>query len=88
MKFLRFKNKADSLNDDLSIRAGFIDDDGKLIELKGDILDYHNKDIKSILEDRVQTHSLDDIEIQSPTDPSKIVCIGLNYKDHAKELNL
>ena len=88
MKFLRFKNKADSINDDLSLKSGFLDEDGKVIELKGDILDYHNKEIKAILDNAVQTHSLDDIEIQSPTDPSKIVCIGLNYKDHAKELNL
>jgi 2-keto-4-pentenoate hydratase/2-oxohepta-3-ene-1,7-dioic acid hydratase in catechol pathway len=88
MKFLKFKNKADNLNDDLSLKSGFLDEDCKVIELKGDILDYHNKEIKAILEDAVQSHSLDDIEIQSPTDPSKIVCIGLNYKDHAKELNL
>lgn len=88
MKFLRFKNKRDSLNDDTSLKAGFLDEENKVVELKGDILDYHKKDIKSILENRVQTHSLEDIEIQSPTDPSKIVCIGLNYRDHAKELNL
>ena len=30
---------------------------------------------------------IDDIEIESPVNPSKIVCIGLNYKDHAKEMN-
>ena len=88
MKFLRFKNKADSLNDDGQIKSGFLDDDNKIIELKGDILDYFNKDIKSILDNMIASHSLDDIEILSPTDPSKIVCIGLNYKDHAKELNL
>ena len=88
MKFLRFKNKADSLNNDLKTKSGFLDDEGKVIELKGDILDYFNKDIKSILDNMVASHSLDDIEILSPTEPSKIVCIGLNYKDHAKELNL
>ena len=88
MKFLRFKNKADSLNDDGQIKSGFLDDDNKIIELKGDILDYFNKDIKSILDNMISSHSLDDIEILSPTEPSKIVCIGLNYKDHAKELNL
>ena len=49
MKFLRFKNKADSLNNDLKTKSGFIDDEGKVIELKGDILDYFNKDIKFIL---------------------------------------
>ena len=88
MKFLRFKNKADSLDNDLSIKSGFLDDEDKVVELKGDVLDYFNRDIESILEDRIQTHSLDDIEILPPTDPSKIVCIGLNYKDHAAELNL
>ncbi|MBO7443603.1 MAG: fumarylacetoacetate hydrolase family protein, partial [Methanobrevibacter sp.] len=88
MKFLRFRNKADSLNDDGQIKSGFLDDDNKIIELKGDILDYFNKDIKSILDNMIASHSLDDIEILSPTEPSKIVCIGLNYKDHAKELNL
>ena len=88
MKFLRFKNKADSLNNDLKTKSGFLDDEGKVIELKGDILDYFNKDIKDILDNMISSHSLDDIEILSPTEPSKIVCIGLNYKDHAKELNL
>ena len=88
MKFLRFKNKADSLNEDKEIKSGFLDDEGKVIELNGDILDYFNKDIKFILYNMVSSHGLDDIEILSPTEPSKIVCIGLNYKDHAKELNL
>ena len=47
MKFLRFKNKADSLNEDKEIKSGFLDDEGKVIELNGDILDYFNKDINS-----------------------------------------
>ena len=88
MKFLRFKNKADSLNNDFKVKAGFLDDDNKVIELKGDILNYFNAEIETILKNRVESHSLDDIEILSPSEPSKIVCIGLNYKDHAKELNL
>ena len=87
MKFLRFKNKRDSLNEDSRIKSGFLDEDGKVIELKRDILEYFNKDIETILENRVESHSLDDIEIESPVNPSKIVCIGLNYKDHAKEMN-
>ena len=87
MKFLRFKNKVDSLNEDLEIKSGFLDEDGKVVELKGDILDYHNAEIKTVLENIVESNSLEDIEIESPSEPSKIVCIGLNYKDHAKELN-
>lgn len=32
--------------------------------------------------------SLDDVKILTPTTPTKIVCIGLNYKDHAEELQM
>ncbi|MEA3506911.1 MAG: fumarylacetoacetate hydrolase family protein [Elusimicrobiota bacterium] len=32
--------------------------------------------------------SLDSIEILSPVKPSKVICIGLNYKEHARELEL
>ena len=88
MKFLRFKNNKDSINNDYKLKTGFLDDEGKVIELKGDILDYFNADIETILENMVESHSLEDIDILPPTDPSKIVCIGLNYKDHAAELNL
>ena len=66
MKFLRFKNKADSLNEDKEIKSGFLDDEGKVIELNGDILDYFNKDIKFILYNMVSSHGLDDIEILYP----------------------
>ena len=88
MKFLRFKNNKDSINNDYKLKTGFLDDEGKVIELKGDILDYFNADVETILENMVESHSLEDIDILPPTDPSKIVCIGLNYKDHAAELNL
>lgn len=33
-------------------------------------------------------YSLKDINIKSPVSPSKIVCVGLNYRDHATELNM
>lgn len=33
-------------------------------------------------------HSLSEVKILPPTNPSKIVCIGLNYKDHADEFNM
>jgi len=32
-----------------------------------------------------ETFAQDDVEILPPCDPSKIVCIGLNYADHAAE---
>ena len=31
---------------------------------------------------------LSELEVLTPTDPSKIICVGLNYHDHAKELNM
>ncbi len=34
------------------------------------------------------TYKIDEVTIKSPFSPSKIVCVGLNYKDHAEELNM
>ena len=72
--------------DEENIKSGLYDGE-KVIELKGDVLDYFKSEDK-IKESTIESYTLDDIEIQSPVNPSKIVCIGLNYKDHAKELNL
>ncbi|MGP8331790.1 MAG: fumarylacetoacetate hydrolase family protein [Methanosarcinaceae archaeon] len=35
-----------------------------------------------------KTFELSELEVLPPTDPSKIICVGLNYRDHAKELNM
>lgn len=32
--------------------------------------------------------SLDEVELQAPACPSKIVCVGLNYTEHARELKM
>ncbi|NJD51832.1 MAG: fumarylacetoacetate hydrolase family protein [Candidatus Methanoperedens sp.] len=34
------------------------------------------------------TFVLSELEILPPTIPSKIICVGLNYTDHARELNM
>jgi 2-keto-4-pentenoate hydratase/2-oxohepta-3-ene-1,7-dioic acid hydratase in catechol pathway len=34
------------------------------------------------------TYDLAPLQILPPVNPSKIICIGLNYKDHAKELGI
>lgn len=34
------------------------------------------------------TFLLEELELLPPTQPSKIICVGLNYRDHAKELNM
>ncbi|MBS4025278.1 MAG: fumarylacetoacetate hydrolase family protein [Clostridia bacterium] len=33
------------------------------------------------------TYRLEEVSLLAPTNPSKIICIGVNYKDHAKEMN-
>lgn len=35
-----------------------------------------------------EIYSLQNVELLSPTTPSKIVCIGLNYTEHANELKM
>lgn len=35
-----------------------------------------------------EIYNLGDVELLSPTEPSKIVCIGLNYREHANELKM
>src|SRR4051812_24511934 len=33
-----------------------------------------------------ETHPLSDVKLLSPVNPSKIVCVGRNYAEHAAEL--
>ncbi|MBF0215671.1 MAG: fumarylacetoacetate hydrolase family protein [Candidatus Omnitrophica bacterium] len=35
-----------------------------------------------------RTYDIGDIKLLSPVLPSKIICVGLNYKDHASELGM
>lgn len=44
-------------------------------------------DIQQFME-QGETYDLDKVKIQPPVKPSKVVCIGLNYRDHARELNM
>ncbi len=47
-----------------------------------------NGDIFSDYEVTNEKVSKNEVKLLAPTEPSKVVCIGLNYVDHAKELNL
>ena len=94
MKFLRFKdndgekNKNNNNNHHNSnIKSGYLENN-KVFGLKNDILDYFNQDYDEIIKDVDNSYNLEDIKIISPVSPSKIVCIGLNYKNHAEELNM
>jgi len=72
MKLVRFKVENE-------IKYGILEDN-KIKEIEGDIFkDYQAVNI---------IYQLSEVELLSPCEPSKIVCVGLNYKDHAKELNM
>ncbi len=67
-------------------KVGIVSDE-KLIEIDCSMINALNSpDISAIK--RVKTHNIAELEIIPPIRPSKIVCVGLNYQDHAKELDM
>ncbi len=58
-------------------RSGIVQN-GKVIELRGDLL--------NPLERTGKSYELEAVQFVAPCVPSKIVCVGRNYLDHAKEL--
>jgi len=72
MKYLRFEDK------EKTKKYGVLE--GEIIkEIDWDLFgDYMLTDI---------THDLNQVNILPPCVPTKIVCVGLNYKDHAEEMN-
>jgi len=79
MKFVGFK---DGLKEGIGIISG-----EKLVELNCSMNKALNTDNIEEIE-KVKLHDLMDIHICPPVRPSKIVCVGLNYTDHAKELDM
>jgi len=73
MKIARFRHRGE-------LKYGAIEG-GNLRLIEGSIFDREIKPGPSIV-------SIEEVELSSPCDPSKIVCVGLNYKDHAKELSM
>jgi len=79
MKIMRFLKDAQE-------KAGLLEND-HVIELSCSILEAINsKNIDKIKKDI--NYKVDDVKIKPPVLPSKIVCVGLNYRDHAAELNM
>jgi len=72
MKFIRFKTQGNSK------RTGILED-STITEITGNIFGSY-KTVK-------QKYILDEISICPPVYPSKIVAVGLNYNDHAIEMN-
>ncbi len=62
-------------------RWGVFDvDDGIVIPVKGSIFgDFELED---------SSFKIEDVSILTPVVPSKVVCVGLNYRDHAEELKM
>lgn len=72
MKFLKFisENK---------IKNGYYDGE-KVIEIEKDILEYDDVKIDNLKNELIKSYNLNDIKIINPVNPTKIVCVGLNYK--------
>lgn len=54
--------------------------EGVITRLEGDIFDS--------VEPSDETVFASDVKLLAPCEPSKVVCVGLNYLDHAKEMDL
>lgn len=67
------------LKDDISTYGVLTDETVQVIN--GDIFqgDYEVSDV---------SYKLKDVKLLAPCVPSKVVCVGLNYTDHAREVNL
>ncbi len=44
--------------------------------------------IGSSIEAKGVEYRLEEVELLAPSDPSKVICVGLNYVEHAKELKM
>ncbi len=60
------------------VRYGVIKEN-KVIPLSGDIFGAYEESAEEI--------PLNDVELQAPIQPRKLICVGLNYALHAKETN-
>lgn len=70
---IRFRDK------DQNVRYGVLKDD-QINVIEGDIFATY-----SVTDETVDAN---EVKILAPIEPSKVVCIGLNYVDHAKEMDL
>lgn len=73
------------MKDDME-KTGILNDDF-ITELSCSMVDAFNaSNINKFKKN--ETHELREVKIKPPISPSKIICVGLNYRDHAKELNM
>ena len=83
MKFLRF------FTDDNNLKTGYFDGE-KVVELSDSIINIlNNWEVSGYIENNIITnYSIEDIAFAPVCEPTKIICVGLNYKDHAQELGM
>ncbi|MGO9388150.1 MAG: fumarylacetoacetate hydrolase family protein [Methanobacterium sp.] len=77
MKLIRFF-------DERKKKTGILENN-HITEITGSIVDVFNNFDKC---SELGTFNLNEVKILPPVLPSKIVCVGLNYIDHARELNM
>ncbi|AIS30950.1 fumarylacetoacetate hydrolase family protein [Methanobacterium formicicum] len=78
MRLIRFKTGTEEKN-------GVVVNGG-LVEIPHSLLEASQAPFGDL--ERKEFYSLDDVNILPPVQPSKVVCVGLNYRDHAQELNM
>ncbi len=78
MRLIRFKTGTEEKN-------GVVVNGG-LVEIPHSLLEASQAPFDDL--ERKEFYSLDDVNILPPVQPSKVVCVGLNYQDHAQELNM
>lgn len=79
MKLLRFKINS---KEKTGILKG-----NEIIEINSSMIESMNiPDINQLEE--IGSFKLEKVEVLPPVSPSKVVCVGLNYSDHAKELDM
>ena len=73
MRIVRFLAKEEA-------RYGILEDQGRIRSLRGEPFDR--------MEDDGEHFRLSQVELLAPCEPSKVVGIGLNYRDHAEEVGI
>lgn len=80
-----------SLPGESRVRRGLVVQDGGIVEIPGDFRALGKNDLTGLTEyaSAAATARLDEVRLHAPVpNPGKILCIGLNYADHAREFNL
>ena len=78
MKLLRFKK-------DGVEKTGVVINGG-LVEIYHSLLEASQSPFDDL--ERKEFYPLDEVNFLPPVEPGKVVCVGLNYQDHAEELNM